>query len=48
MTYGMGRDKPGPVRLTPALRTRSALTHDADLVEDLVTLLRREYRGKSN
>lgn len=49
MSYGMGRDEPGPVRLTPALRTRSALTHDAaDLVEDFVTLLRREYRSNSN
>ncbi|KQO61041.1 hypothetical protein ASF24_03640 [Methylobacterium sp. Leaf86] len=49
MSYGMGRDEPSPVRLTPALRTRSALTHDAaDLIEDFVTLLRREYRSNSN
>ncbi|GEO97842.1 hypothetical protein GCM10007887_01810 [Methylobacterium haplocladii] len=49
MSYGMGRDEPSPVRLTPALRTRSALTHDAvDLVEDFITLLRREYRNNAN
>ncbi|GBU15894.1 MAG: hypothetical protein COT28_12865 [Methylobacterium sp. CG08_land_8_20_14_0_20_71_15] len=49
MSYGIGRGEPGPVRLTPALRTRSALVHDAaDLIEDFVTLLRRAYRSNAN
>lgn len=49
VSYSMGRGEPGPVRLTPSVRPRSALTHEApDLVEDFVTLLRREYRSNSN
>lgn len=48
MSFGMGRGEPGPVRLTPALRPRAALTHEAaELVEDFVTLLRREYRSNA-
>ena len=49
MSFSMGRDDHESVRLTLALRTRSAFTHDAsDLVEALATLLRREYRANSN
>lgn len=49
MSFSMDRDNHDPVRLTTALRTRAALTHDAaDLVEDFVTLLRREYRSNGN
>ena len=41
---GMGREA-APVHLTPPVRPRAAVTHDRQaLVEDLVTLLRREYR----
>jgi Domain of unknown function (DUF4062) len=44
---GFGRDDHRPVHLTPAHRPRPALNHNADqLVEDLVTLLRREWRSK--
>lgn len=49
VSYGFDRGDPGPVHLTPALKTRAALRHDeANLVEDLVTLLRRAYRSNSN
>lgn len=49
MSFGIGTGEPRPVRLTPALRCRSALAHDAaELVKDFVTLLRREYRGNTN
>lgn len=49
MRFSMGREDHEAVRLTPALRTRSALNHDAaDLVEDFVTLLRREYRANAD
>lgn len=49
MSYSMGHDEPKPVKLTPAMRTRAALTHDAaDLVEDFVTLLRREHHSNAN
>lgn len=46
ISYGMSMGKePSPVHLTPPVRPRAALTHDRQaLVEDLVTLLRREYR----
>ena len=49
VSHGFGHKEPGPVTLSPALRTRAALKHDErDLVEDLVTLLRREYRTNTN
>ena len=49
VSFGFDRDEPGRVHLTPAIRTRAALRHDeAHLVEDLVTLLRREYRSNSD
>lgn len=49
VSHGIGHKEPGPVTLSPALRTRAALKHDEhDLVEDLVTLLRREYRTNTN
>ncbi len=49
VSFGFDRDEPGRVHLTPAMRTRAALRHDeAHLVEDLVTLLRREYRSNSD
>jgi hypothetical protein len=41
-----GRNGHQPVHLAPAHRPRAALRHNADqLVEDLVTLLRREWSG---
>jgi hypothetical protein len=44
---GMGRDEHQPVHLTPAHRPRPALKHNADqIVEDFVTLLRREWQSK--
>jgi hypothetical protein len=49
MSFAMGTGEPRPVRLTPAMRSRSTLAHDAaELVEDFVTLLRREYRSNAN
>jgi hypothetical protein len=48
-SYSMGysRDDHHPVHLAPAHRPRPALNHKADqIVEDLVTLLRREWRSK--
>jgi hypothetical protein len=45
-SYSMGGSRNGhqPVHLAPAHRPRAALRHNADqLVEDLVTLLRREW-----
>ncbi len=49
MSYGIGMGKePSPVHLTPPVRPRAALAHDRQsLVEDLITLLRREYRRNS-
>jgi Domain of unknown function (DUF4062) len=45
-SIGMGRDEHRPVHLAPPHRPRAALQHDADrLVEDIVTLLRREWRN---
>ena len=42
---GFDREERKPVRLTPAVRPRPALRHQAgQLVEDLMTLLRREWR----
>lgn len=49
VSRGFGHKEPGAATLSPALRTRSAPKHDErDLVEDLVTLLRREYRTNTN
>lgn len=46
-SMGMGRNEHRPVHLAPAHRPRPALTHNADqLVEDLVTLLRREWQSR--
>lgn len=49
MAYGMGfGQERSPVHLTPPVRPRAALSHELDaLVEDLITLLRREYRHNS-
>jgi hypothetical protein len=45
-SMGIGRDEHRPVHLAPPHRPRAALQHEADrLVEDLVTLLRREWRN---
>ena len=48
-SYNMGFGQNGrkPVHLTPGVRPRPALRHQAgELVEDLVTLLRREWRSR--
>jgi uncharacterized protein DUF4062 len=46
-SMGFGREGRNPVHLTPAVRPRPALRHQASqLVEDLVTLLRREWRSR--
>jgi hypothetical protein len=46
-SIGMGLREHRPVHLSPAHRPRPALRHHADqLVEDLVTLLRREWRSR--
>jgi hypothetical protein len=46
-SMGMGREGHQPVHLAPAHRPRPALRRNADqLVEDLVTLLRREWQSK--
>jgi hypothetical protein len=46
-SLGFGRNDHHPVHLAPAHRPRPALAHKADqIVEDLVTLLRREWRSK--
>ena len=46
-SIGMGREVHRPVHLAPAHRPRPALRRNADqLVEDLVTLLRREWQSK--
>jgi hypothetical protein len=46
-SMGMGSSEHRPVHLAPAHRPRPALTHQADqLVEDLVTLLRREWNSR--
>ncbi|MBY5786093.1 DUF4062 domain-containing protein [Rhizobium leguminosarum] len=48
-SYSMGsmRGEHKPVHLAPGHRSRPAIKHQADqLVEDLVTLLRREWRGR--
>jgi hypothetical protein len=45
-SMGLGNGERRPVHLSPAHRPRPALTHQADqLVEDLVTLLRRQLRS---
>ena len=45
-TMGFGQRKPRPVHLSPGQRPRAALAHDAEhLVEDFVTILRREWQG---
>lgn len=45
-TRGFGQREPRPVHLSPGHRPRAALAHDAErLVEDLVTLLRREWKS---
>jgi hypothetical protein len=45
-SLGSGRAEHRPVHLSPAHRPRPALTHQTEnLVEDLVTLLRREWRS---
>jgi hypothetical protein len=44
---GFGHHERKPVHLTPAVRPRAALQHQAaQLVEDIVTLLRREWRSR--
>jgi hypothetical protein len=46
-SMGFGQDGRKPVHLTPAVRPRPALRHQAgQLVEDLLTLLRREWRSR--
>jgi hypothetical protein len=46
-SIGFGRGERKPVHLTPAVRPRSALQHQAgQLVEDIITLLRREWRSR--
>jgi hypothetical protein len=46
-SMGVGRNEQQPVHLAPAHRPRPALTHNADqIVEDFVTLLRREWQSK--
>lgn len=48
-SYGMGfgQNERKPVHLTPGARPRAALRHQAgELVEDLVTLLRRQWRNR--
>jgi hypothetical protein len=48
-SYSMdfGHKERKPVHLTPAVRPRPALRHQASqLIEDLITLLRREWRSR--
>jgi hypothetical protein len=46
-SVGFGRDERKPVHLTPAVRPRAALQHQTDqLVEDIITLLRREWQSR--
>lgn len=48
-SYSMGfsREERNPVHLIPAVRPRPVLHHQAGLlVEDLLTLLRREWRSR--
>jgi hypothetical protein len=46
-SMGFGHKERKPVHLTPAVRPRPALRHQASqLIEDLITLLRREWRSR--
>jgi hypothetical protein len=46
-SMGMGQREPEPVHLAPPHRPRAALKHNADqLVEDLLTLVRREWKAR--
>lgn len=46
-SVGFGREERKPAHLTPAVRPRPALRHQpGQLVEDLMTLLRREWRNR--
>lgn len=47
MSMRMSDDQRAPITLSPPVRPRAALRHDADrLVEDLITLLRRTYQNE--
>jgi hypothetical protein len=46
-SIGHGQNERGPVHLTPAVRSRPVLHHQAEqVIEDFVTLLRRKWRGR--